>query len=424
MAGARRPRPRGPGAVPQRREEPLAARRRGKPLEPQPGEMLARQRQRRAPPRPGFGLNAAAIDRLTLTPARIEALAEGLRQVAALPDPVGEVRDGSLRPNGLQVQKVGVPLGRHLLHLRVAAERHRRRRRRCASRAATPSSSAAARRRSTRTRPCTASWPTSWPRAACPRTPCSSSPRPTAQAVGHLLKLREFIDLAIPRGGEGLIRRVVAEATMPVLKHYERQLPRLRRRAPPTSTWPSGSSSTPSASGRASATRPRACWSTRTSRRRSCRGSAAALAARGVELRGCDETRERFPPRSPRPSRLRGRVPRPDPVREGRRLARRGDRAHRTGTARSTPTRSSPRDLAAARRFVAARSIRRPSWSTPAPASTTAFELGLGRRDRHQHRQVPRPRPVRPARADSVQVRRLRRRPGPLAEFLSRRPAP
>ncbi|HEY1188393.1 MAG TPA: gamma-glutamyl-phosphate reductase, partial [Gemmata sp.] len=60
---------------------------------------------------PGFGLNAAAVDRLTLNPKRIAAAAEGLRQVAALPDPVGEVREATERPNGLQVLKVGVPLG-------------------------------------------------------------------------------------------------------------------------------------------------------------------------------------------------------------------------------------------------------------------------------------------------------------------------
>ena len=60
---------------------------------------------------PGFGLNAAGIDRLTFTPVRLRAAADGLRQVAALPDPVGEVREGGTRPNGLQVLKVGVPLG-------------------------------------------------------------------------------------------------------------------------------------------------------------------------------------------------------------------------------------------------------------------------------------------------------------------------
>src|SRR5262249_44849814 len=56
-------------------------------------------------------LSGAMKDRLKWTPTRLQAAAEGLRQVAALPDPVGQVREGSVRPNGLQVQKVSVPLG-------------------------------------------------------------------------------------------------------------------------------------------------------------------------------------------------------------------------------------------------------------------------------------------------------------------------
>ena len=56
-------------------------------------------------------LTAAQVDRLRLTPERIRAAAAGLREVAALPDPVGRVLDSSVRPNGLQVLKVGVPLG-------------------------------------------------------------------------------------------------------------------------------------------------------------------------------------------------------------------------------------------------------------------------------------------------------------------------
>src|SRR5262245_55821156 len=57
------------------------------------------------------GLTAAQIDRLRLTPQRIAAAAAGLREIAALPDPVGRVLDSSVRPNGLQILKVAVPLG-------------------------------------------------------------------------------------------------------------------------------------------------------------------------------------------------------------------------------------------------------------------------------------------------------------------------
>ena len=57
------------------------------------------------------GLNRAAMDRLELTEARLQAVAQGVRQVAALPEPIGRVLDSNIRPNGLQILKVGVPLG-------------------------------------------------------------------------------------------------------------------------------------------------------------------------------------------------------------------------------------------------------------------------------------------------------------------------
>jgi len=60
---------------------------------------------------PGFGLTAAAVDRLTLDAKRVEAIAAGVEAVAALPDPVGEVLEESTRPNGLVVRKIRVPLG-------------------------------------------------------------------------------------------------------------------------------------------------------------------------------------------------------------------------------------------------------------------------------------------------------------------------
>src|SRR5205085_9058035 len=59
----------------------------------------------------GFGLSAAAIDRLRLASARLKSMADGLRAVAALADPVGQIRESRVRPNGLEVHKVGVPLG-------------------------------------------------------------------------------------------------------------------------------------------------------------------------------------------------------------------------------------------------------------------------------------------------------------------------
>jgi glutamate-5-semialdehyde dehydrogenase len=60
---------------------------------------------------PGYGLTDAEIDRLRLTPARIEAIAVGLEDVASLPEPIGEIMHSIVRPNGLQIDKVRVPLG-------------------------------------------------------------------------------------------------------------------------------------------------------------------------------------------------------------------------------------------------------------------------------------------------------------------------
>lgn len=169
---------------------------------------------------PGYGLNAAAIDRLKLTPGRIQAAASGLRQVAALADPVGEVREGGVRPNGLEVLKVGVPLGvvffiyesrpnvtvdaaglcvksGNAVILRGGKEAIH--------------SNAALHRLLAESL------------AACdlPRDAVQLVPTTDREAVGHLLRLGDLIDLAIPRGGESLIRRVAGEATMPVLKHYD-----------------------------------------------------------------------------------------------------------------------------------------------------------------------------------------------------------
>jgi glutamate-5-semialdehyde dehydrogenase len=169
---------------------------------------------------PQFGLNAAAIDRLTLNPKRIASAAEGLRQVAALPDPVGEVREATLRPNGLQVLKIGVPLGvvvfiyesRPNVTVDAAAL--------CVKsgnavilrggKEAIHSNTALHRLLSDELT-----------RRGLPADAVQLVSTTDRQAVGHLLSMGEFIDLAIPRGGKSLIQRVASEARMPVLKHYD-----------------------------------------------------------------------------------------------------------------------------------------------------------------------------------------------------------
>ncbi len=70
--------------------------------------------------------DAAFVDRLTLTPKTIAAMAAGLEEIVALPDPIGAITDLKFRPSGIQVGMMRVPLGVVSMHLRIAAQRHRR----------------------------------------------------------------------------------------------------------------------------------------------------------------------------------------------------------------------------------------------------------------------------------------------------------
>ncbi|MCI0460259.1 MAG: glutamate-5-semialdehyde dehydrogenase [Gemmataceae bacterium] len=166
-----------------------------------------------------LGLTGAALDRLRLNPDRLHAAAAGVREVAALPDPIGRVLEGSVRPNGLQVLKVGVPLGviffiyesrpnvtidaaalcvksGNALILRGGKE-------------ALHSNTALHRILEENLRT-----------VGLPGQGVQLVATTERAAVGHMLQLNTYIDLVIPRGGESLIRRVAAEARMPVLKHY------------------------------------------------------------------------------------------------------------------------------------------------------------------------------------------------------------
>lgn len=166
------------------------------------------------------GLTPASIDRLRLTPERLTSMAVGLREVAALPDPIGRVLDSRIRPNGLEVRKVAVPLGviffiyesrpnvttdaaglcvksGNAIILRGGKE-------------ALHSNTALARIIQDTLRD-----------ADLPPDAVQLVTTIDRDAVGHLLRLNQYIDLAIPRGGESLIRRVAEEARMPVMKHYQ-----------------------------------------------------------------------------------------------------------------------------------------------------------------------------------------------------------
>jgi glutamate-5-semialdehyde dehydrogenase len=166
------------------------------------------------------GLGAAALERLTLNAARIGEMAQSLLDVAALPDPIGEVVAASRRPNGLEVRQVRVPLGVIFMifesrpNVTVDAA------------ALCVKSGNAVILRGGKEALATNS---ALHRVLSDQLVASGLPESSVQlvstvdraAVGEFLALPDLIDLAIPRGGESLIRRVVAEATMPVLKHYQ-----------------------------------------------------------------------------------------------------------------------------------------------------------------------------------------------------------
>jgi glutamate-5-semialdehyde dehydrogenase len=169
---------------------------------------------------PAQGLGAAAIDRLTVNPKRLEEMAQTLRDVAALPDPIGEIVTASRRPNGLEVRQVRVPLGVIFMiyesRPNVTVD---------AAALCVKSGNAAILRGGKEAihtnRALHRVLADELIKCGLPEQAVQLIATTDRAAVGELLRLPEYIDLAIPRGGEGLIRRVVAEAKMPVLKHYQ-----------------------------------------------------------------------------------------------------------------------------------------------------------------------------------------------------------
>ncbi len=169
---------------------------------------------------PAAGLTPAAIDRLTLNPRRIEEMARGLDDVATLADPIGETITASRRPNGLEVRQVRVPLGVIFMiyesRPNVTAD---------AAALCVKSGNAVILRGGKEAIHTNQAIHRILVHelvgCGLPAEAVQLLPTIDRAAVGELLALPQFIDLAIPRGGESLIRRVVAEAKMPVLKHYQ-----------------------------------------------------------------------------------------------------------------------------------------------------------------------------------------------------------
>ncbi len=260
-----------------------------------PGVLAANARDVDAAP--GYGLSAAATDRLLLTPARVRAMADGLRAVAALPDPVGEVRGGGTRPNGLEVVKVGVPLGvvffLYESRPNVTAD---------AAGLCVKSGNAVILRGGKEARHTNnavhAALAGQLEAHGLPPAAVQLVATTDRAAVGHLLRMDDRIDLCIPRGGEGLIRRVAAEARMPVLKHYRGNC----------HVYVDAAADLDMAvrvTVDAKCQRPGVCNAAETLLVHAAVAEsflprvAAALTERGVQLRGCDRTRVFVPDATP-----------------------------------------------------------------------------------------------------------------------------
>ena len=164
------------------------------------------------------GLDAALLDRLALTEKTVAGMAEGLRQIAALPDPVGEITDLRTRPSGIQVGKMRVPLGVigiiYEARPNVTAD---------AAGLCLKSGNAAILRggsEALRSNQAIATCVKEGLReAGLPDTAVQVLETADRAAVGALVTLNEFVDVIVPRGGKGLIERLSREATVPVIKH-------------------------------------------------------------------------------------------------------------------------------------------------------------------------------------------------------------
>jgi glutamate-5-semialdehyde dehydrogenase len=163
------------------------------------------------------GTSEALLDRLSLTRERVAAMADGLRDIAALPDPVGEVVRGYVRPNGLEIRQIRVPIGvvaivyeaRPNVTVDAAGLAVK------SGNAALLRGSASAYRSNTVLVDVLA---TAAEKAGLPPDAIQLVPGTDHASVGHLLNARGLVDLVIPRGGAGLIGFVVENSTVPVIE--------------------------------------------------------------------------------------------------------------------------------------------------------------------------------------------------------------
>ncbi|MGD8910027.1 MAG: glutamate-5-semialdehyde dehydrogenase [Chromatiales bacterium] len=166
------------------------------------------------------GLDAALLDRLELTPARIDGMIEGLRQIAGLADPIGEIFDMKYRPSGIQVGRMRVPLGVvgiiYESRPNVTAD---------AAGLCLKSGNAALLRGGSEAfhsnQAIAASIQRGLQAAGLPAAAVQVVATTDRAVVGEMITMPDFVDVIIPRGGKGLIERISRDARVPVIKHLD-----------------------------------------------------------------------------------------------------------------------------------------------------------------------------------------------------------
>ena len=235
------------------------------------------------------GLDDAMLDRLALTEKSVASMAEGLEQIAALPDPIGEISDLKYRPTGIQVGRMRVPLGVigiiYEARPNVTVD---------AAGLCLKSGNAAILRGGSESIQCNRALAAlvheGLQAAGLPAAAVQVVETTDRAAVGELITMKDYVDVIVPRGGKGLIERISAEARIPVIKHLdgnchvyvddEADLAKALRIVENAKTQRLGTCNT-----------AESLLVARSIAAKALPELAAMLLAKGVEIRGCEETR-------------------------------------------------------------------------------------------------------------------------------------
>ena len=239
------------------------------------------------------GMEPAMLDRLTLTEKGVAAMADGVEQVAALPDPVGEISDLKFRPSGIQVGRMRVPLGVigiiYEARPNVTAD---------AAALCLKSGNATILRGGSEAINCNRAIAAlvheGLAAAGLPANVVQVIDTTDRAAVGHLITMREYVDVIVPRGGKGLISRLLAESRVPMIQHLdgnchvylddEADADKAMRIVENSKTQRYGTCNT-----------AESLLVARSAAARLLPPIAAMLTAKGVEIRGCAETQALVP---------------------------------------------------------------------------------------------------------------------------------